>query len=237
MTIIRHQGNIAINNEGNTPSPRKMTSRLMSTVKGKLPFVLPIAGAIMHQLSKRKIRRLLRERRHIFIELGAGNKSGTGNWLTIDMTRNCDIYWDLRKGIPFPNGSVKRIYSSHFFEHLSFAEAQQFLDECKRALEPTGRFSICVPNSRIYIDAYAKGNSLDEATFFGWRPAYNHTTRIDYVNYVAYMAGEHKYMFDEENLVFILRSKGFRNVRLREFDPSLDMAERDFESIYAEAEK
>jgi hypothetical protein len=51
------------------------------------------------------------------------------------------------------------------------------------------------------------------------------------------MAGEHKYMFDEENLVFILKSKGFRNVRLREFDPSLDMPERDIESIYAEAEK
>jgi len=40
-------------------------------------------------------------------------------------------------------------------------------------------------------------------------------------------------MFDEENLVFILKSKGFRNVRLREFDPSLDMPERDIESIYA----
>jgi predicted SAM-dependent methyltransferase len=206
-------------------------------VRAKLPFALPVAAAIMHQVSKRKIRRLLRERRDIFVELGAGSKSGTGNWITIDVTRSCDIYWDLRKGIPFPNGSVKRIYSSHFFEHLSFNEAQQFLDECKRALAPTGRFSICVPNARIYIDAYVKGNSLGEAPFFGYGPAYNHTTRIDYVNYMAYMAGEHKYMFDEENLVFILQSKGFRNVRLRAFDPTLDMQERDFESIYAEAEK
>lgn len=214
-----------------------MTSRFLSTVKRKVPFAMPIASAIMHQFSRRKIRRLLRDGRDIFVELGAGNKRGTGNWTTVDVTRNCDIYWDLRKGIPFPNGSVQRIYSSHFFEHLSFDEAQQFLDECKRALAPTGRFSICVPNAKIYIDAYAKGSSLDEATYFGWRGAYNRTTRIDYVNYVAYMAGEHKYMFDEENLIFILQSKGFRNVRLREFDPSLDMRERDFESIYAEAEK
>ena len=47
----------------------------------------------------------------------------------------------------------------------------------------------------------------------------------------------HKYLYDEENLVLILESKGFKNVRLRNFDPSLDLKERDFESIYAEAQK
>jgi len=47
----------------------------------------------------------------------------------------------------------------------------------------------------------------------------------------------HKYLYDEEKLIFILESKGFRNVRLRNFDPSLDLKERDFESIYAEAQK
>jgi hypothetical protein len=51
------------------------------------------------------------------------------------------------------------------------------------------------------------------------------------------MDGEHKYMFDEENLVFILRSKGLKNVRLRQFDSSIDLQVRDFESIYAIAEK
>jgi hypothetical protein len=54
---------------------------------------------------------------------------------------------------------------------------------------------------------------------------------------MAYMDGQHKYMFDEENLIFILKSKGFRNVKLRQFDPTLDLKERDYESIYAEGEK
>jgi hypothetical protein len=44
-------------------------------------------------------------------------------------------------------------------------------------------------------------------------------------------------MFDEENLLFILESQGFKNVRLRQFDPAIDLKEREFESIYAEAEK
>jgi hypothetical protein len=44
-------------------------------------------------------------------------------------------------------------------------------------------------------------------------------------------------MFDEANLLKVLESAGFRNARPREFDPALDMESRDYESIYAEAEK
>jgi predicted SAM-dependent methyltransferase len=214
-----------------------MINRIKALIRDKFPFALPLVIAIRHQKSLRKIRQLLQEGRAICIELGAGNKSGQGGWITIDMARNCDIYWDLRRGLPFPNDSVKRIYSSHFFEHLSFREAQRFLNECKRALVPGGHFSICVPNAKLYIDAYAKGHSLDAATFLAHEPACNRTTRIDYVNYIAYMGGEHRYMFDEDNLLFILKSRGFENVRLRNFDRSVDLKAREFESIYAEAEK
>ncbi len=195
-----------------------------------------VATAVRYQFTKQKIRRLLKQRSEISIELGAGQKKGVGEWLTIDLTSQSDLYWDLRKGIPFPDKRISRIYSSHFFEHLSFPEIQQFLQECKRVLIPGGEFSICVPNARIYLEAYVKGESMD-STFFGYAPAYNNTTRIDYVNYMAYMNGEHKYMFDEENLVFILKYAGFSNVQLREFDPAIDLLERDFESIYAQGEK
>jgi predicted SAM-dependent methyltransferase len=218
-----------------------MISRFKKLAKKHLPFSLPIARAalmfIKHRDSGQKIRRLLKERTKIFVEVGAGDKRGQGGWITIDMTRNCDIFWDLRRGLPFPDESVKKIYSSHFFEHLSFNETRSFLIECKRALSPGGKFLICVPNARIYLEAYVGGKCLDLSEFFGYKPAYNHTTRIDYANYVAYMDGEHKYMFDEENLLYILESNGFKNVRLRKFDPALDLADRDFESIYAEAEK
>ncbi len=214
-----------------------MILKVKSLIRQRFPFTVPIAAVIRQRLSRWKIRRLLRERSELSIEVGAGAKGGRGEWITIDMTSSCDIYWDLRKGIPFPNDSINRIYSSHFFEHLTFKEIQQFLDECKRVLVPGGKFLICVPNARIYIEAYAKGGSLNADTFLAYKPAYNHTTRIDYVNYTAYMDGQHKYMFDEENLAFILHSKGFRNIRWRQFDPSLDLQERDFESIYAEAEK
>jgi predicted SAM-dependent methyltransferase len=214
-----------------------MVKQLRRSIKRRLPFALPIYLAIRHYLSKRKIRRILRERTEISIEVGAGNKRGQGEWVTIDMNDTCNVYWDLRKGIPFPDESVKKIYSSHFLEHLSFGEAQHFLDECRRVLVPGGQFSICVPNARIYLEAYVNGDLLDAGRFFGHQPAYNHTTRIDFVNYIAYMGGGHKYMFDEENLLYVLGARGFKHPRARQFDPTLDLLERDYESIYAEAEK
>jgi len=187
-------------------------------------------------LSRLKIRRLLKGKKKIFLEIGAGNKAGSGDWLTIDMTRKCDIFYDLRRGIPFPDGSIEKIYSSHFFEHLSFKETQILLDECLRVLIPNGVFSICVPNARIYVEAYFKDSGLSEENF-EYKPAFNNTTKIDLINYIAYMEGHHKYMFDEENLVHILRAKGMKNVHLREFDPSIDLKDRAEESIYAEANK
>jgi len=44
-------------------------------------------------------------------------------------------------------------------------------------------------------------------------------------------------MFDEENLVAVISKSGFRNTRLREFDPVLDLKQRDIQSIYVIAEK
>jgi hypothetical protein len=54
---------------------------------------------------------------------------------------------------------------------------------------------------------------------------------------MAYMDGNHKYMFDRENLLAILKKVGFNEVHPREFDPGIDKAERDWESIYVEGKK
>jgi predicted SAM-dependent methyltransferase len=108
---------------------------------------------VRRQQSRRKIRGLLNQRNEIKIELGSGDKKRQQGWLTINITKVCDIYWDLRKGLPFPNGTVSKIYSPHFFEHLSFAETRDFLQQCRRALKPEN-FLICVSNAQIYLEAY-----------------------------------------------------------------------------------
>ena len=198
-------------------------------------IIKPFYLFFRYLISKQKVKQFINARKEIFVELGAGDKKGKDGWITIDWTKNCDIFWDLRKGIPFPNESVSGIYSSHFFEHLTFKEGQVFLDECLRVLKPGGAFSICVPDARKYIEGYLK-NEI-ESKFLGYKPAYNCTTKIDYINYIAYMDGHHKYMFDEENLVHLLQAKGMKNAQLRGFDQALDLKSREYESIYAIAEK
>ena len=44
-------------------------------------------------------------------------------------------------------------------------------------------------------------------------------------------------MFDDENLINILKKSGFEKVMLRDFEKDLDLEERHFESIYAVAIK
>jgi predicted SAM-dependent methyltransferase len=212
-----------------------MNESLRKTLKQVIPSW--VVTNIRRVRSRARIKELMRGREVVYLEIGAGDKQGDNGWITLDMTRNCDIYWDLREGVPFPNESISKIYSSHLFEHLSFRDAQSLLQECLRVLLPGGLFSICVPNTRIYAEAYLNKKNLDEEQFFQHKVAYHNVSPIDYLNYVAYMDGEHKYMYDEDNLVSILEKNGFRNSRLRGFDPELDSYERDFESIYAEAQK
>lgn len=187
---------------------------------------------------KSKISDLLTTNQDIKLEIGAGDKKGSNGWLTLDLFKSCDLTWDLRNGIPFPDGTVNMIYSSHLFEHLTFKEINLLLQECKRALKEEGVFSICVPNARLYIDAYIKKQNqfiTDQKSYY--KPAFNSYASIDLVNYIAYMDGHHKYMFDQENLISILEMNDFRNVKLRVFDPNIDLSERDHESIYAISNK
>ena len=181
--------------------------------------------------SKKKFTALLNTGAPICLDLG-GAGPGHGEWTTVDMTKECDIFWDLRNPIPLPANSVTKLYSSHLFEHLTYQQGQKLLQESMRLLKPGGTFSICVPNARMYIEGYLGLRELPEDCF-GYLPAFNATTSIDAINYVAYMSGEHKYMFDQENLLHILSTAGLINVTERPFDPSSDRAERDFESLYA----
>jgi len=104
-------------------------------------------------------------------------------------------------------------------------------------LKAGGVFSAAVPNAHLYIDAYYGLNDFDASTFCRYKPAYNYNSKIDYLNYMAYMVGHHKYMFDEENLIIILNKIGFQSAALREFNPVLDLKSREYESIYIEARK
>jgi len=210
-------------------------SEIKTRIRESFPFTIPVYELVVSKknmlASRKKFAALLNAQNPICLDLG-GADSGKGSWTSIDMTQECDIFWDLRLPLPLPNSSVAKIYSSHLFEHLPYEQGQALIRESLRVLQPGGTFSICVPDSRIYIEAYL-GIREVPSEFYAWTPAFNQTTAIDAVNYIAFMGGAHKYMFDQENLLHILSASGLVDVYARAFDPSLDRAERDYESLYA----
>jgi predicted SAM-dependent methyltransferase len=187
----------------------------------------------------RKIARALVERgRPVKLELGSWKRPGRVDWTFSDIGGSGDIQLDLTQPIPFPDNSIECIYSSHLLEHFSYPHPMlDLLQECRRILKPGGEFSIAVPNARIFLDAYHSADTFLVSKFCSHDIGLEYKTKIDYVNFIAYLGGEHKHLFDSENLPAILSEAGFRDARIRPFDESLDLEVRRHESIYASGHK
>ena len=183
------------------------------------------------------IARLLASGRPICLELGAAGRRVEG-WTSIDWKDGNDLSLDITKPLPFPDNSVDRIYSSHTFEHFSYPRPMtDVLGECMRVLKPGGWIRISVPDASIYLKGYLGNDGFDAETWCVVKSAVYGISKIDCANYMAYMNGEHRHMFDEENLVTILRRAGFADAAACDFDPELDVPERMFESLYASGSK
>jgi predicted SAM-dependent methyltransferase len=212
-----------------------LRERIRTSIPGSTEFYEESLHKWKARGTPAKVRALVESGQPIHLDIGAGD-TGRPGWVTLDITDGCDLYWDLRRGIPFPDASVQRVYSSHLFEHMDYDAGQALLAEVRRVLVPGGEVSVCVPNARLYIDAYLGISELSPDHDF-WEPALNGRDGISLINYVAYMGGEHKCLFDRDSLLERLRSAGFVDVEERDFDSSIDLPEREFESIYAKAGK
>ncbi len=185
----------------------------------------------------RKIDDLLKSGAPIKLELGSGGNRCLPGWTYVDLAGACDLNFDLAQPFPIPSDTVDCVYSSHLLEHFHYRELLIHLDECFRILKPSGLFRAAVPNAQIYLDAYSGKADFDPDKFCLYKPGYTYNSRIDFVNYIAYMNGCHRYLFDKENIAAILKGRGFSSVRLGSFDSAIDLKEREYESLYVGARK
>ncbi len=103
----------------------------------------------------------------VLCNLGCGTRIHP-EWINIDFHGDGRrvFTWDLRRGLPFPDGSCDVVYSSHAIEHFERAGAQQFLQECRRILKHRGIIRLVAPDlegiARAYLsclDAVRKGEA------------------------------------------------------------------------------
>jgi len=99
----------------------------------------------------------------IYLNLGCGARiCPDPDWVHVDFAsrdRNV-IRHDLRKGIPFPDGSFDAAYASHVLEHFCRKDGKRFVEECFRVIRPEGVVRMAVPDlervCRLYLDALVK---------------------------------------------------------------------------------
>jgi predicted SAM-dependent methyltransferase len=185
--------------------------------------------------SRRQIGRLLSAGRPLRLHLGSGGHPLEG-WVNVDVLgMEPDVYWDLRQGIPFPDGSAEAVFLEHLIEHFTLADGLDLLDECHRVLVPGGIVRVGVPDFGRYLVSYATDGEFVERLRPG-RP-----TRLLAVAEVALGHG-HRSVWDAETLERVLSECGFVDARRRVFgdssiEPAPDSPMREPESLYAEARR
>ncbi len=151
------------------------------------------------------------------LHVGCGNVRFEG-WINVDMTgKQVDVRRDLRKGLPYRDGSAALIYSEHFIEHLTCEEGLTVLREFHRLLKSGGIVRIATPDLDYLIGKYVSDD---------WRAQYwiqnlrsEIQTRAEMLN-ICFHEWGHKYLYNAEELDRRLREVGFGRISRQAWNES-----------------
>lgn len=180
----------------------------------------------------------------LHLHLGCGPNYLPG-YVNIDANprRKIDLWLDVRNGLPFRDGTVDSIYSTHMLEHLYNDELATLFSDCKRVLKAGGGVRFIVPNLETAIAAYVQGKN----EWFDDYPRNRTSLGGRFANFV-FCDGQHRTAFDFGHMKELLDQAGFEGaVHVQEGESSLYKAsvppyepgdERDLaHSLYVEAFK
>jgi len=154
----------------------------------------------------------------VHLHLGCGPNYLPG-FLNIDANpqRKVDLWLDVRNGLPFPDGTVDSIYSTHMLEHLYHDELGRLFEECWRVLRPGGGVRFVVPNLETAITAYVQR----ENKWFDDYPRRLESLGGRFSNFI-FCDGQHRTAFDFSHLRELLESSRFeRTLQVQEGESAL----------------
>jgi len=159
-----------------------------------------------------------------------------------------DVCWDIGRGLPFADASLRGVFSEHCLEHFPLPAARELLREIRRVLAPGGTARVIVPDGELYLRIYVRQLEGDAARFFPFQEdeqARGLWSPMVSVNRIFYQDREslfgHRTIFDFQLLELLLKECGFDQIARRQFgegaDPTLlvDTPARRSESLYVEA--
>jgi len=145
--------------------------------------------------------------------------------------------YDVKKGLPFADQSVSCIYSSHTFEHFSWAESLAIAKECFRVLRLGGVLRIVVPDLQLIAREYLRDSDPMASHRFVDRLLLSHS-----IHDLFHRGAHHSQMFDESSLIALLRQAGFEQPAVSSFMQSriaditlIELEQRKHESLYVES--
>ncbi len=168
----------------------------------------------------------LRAERDLSINLGSGGR-GLEDWVNVELLPAVDttLCLDIRRRLPFADGSARRIFAEHVVEHLDFKEdVPRLFAEFHRVLRPGGVVRIIVPDAERFLKAYASGDD-DLWKALGWdlqNLPDDIFTAMHAVNHIFHQSGEHLFAYDFETMGVMLRRAGFGEVSRRAYGESGD---------------
>ena len=194
----------------------------------------------------RRTRSELSKQEHLNINLGSA-AAGHSDWVNIDVSRQCKglaFPYDIRRGLPFRDGQVARIFAEHIIEHIEFREdLPRLMRECRRVLEVGGRLRIIVPDAERWLHAYVTGDPQEWNDLGFPKLPSDMPTAMAMINHVFHQGGEHYFAYDYATLKWVLESAGFTTVSKMAYGVSqdqkicLDQLVHAKYSLYIEAQK
>lgn len=121
---------------------------------------------------------------------------------------------DLRGYLPDSPNSVDFIFTEHFIEHISRADAVRLFTECFRVLKPGGVIRIITPDLFVLLDDYMH-DKIDR-----WKEVWTPDSPCRMVNEGMREWG-HTFLYDHVELRKVLREAGFNSVDSRMHQNSL----------------
>jgi predicted SAM-dependent methyltransferase len=140
---------------------------------------------------------------------------------------------DVRRGLPYEDGSATAVYTSHMIEHLSRPQALRLLRECRRVLRPGGVLRVATPDLRELVNEYLAD---DEAA--GPTPADSFMKQLETFRepeaglaqrlISRFVTAPHQWLYDERSLIHLIEESGFVDATRR---AHLDSAIEDIDTI------